>query len=148
MVGVGAVTVATRSNARQDWLAVKDWHSKGCLVKLALPRYALLRAVLDDQGSVHPAGLALEVFPLTLMGVDLPGSTTSATQCHIVIHAIILALNNSGMVTLELEPRFVYSAMSVFCDIQNHLGLLPILVTLKLFSVQQDNHIGILLNAT
>jgi hypothetical protein len=40
------------------------------------------------------------------MGVDLPGSTTSATQCHIVIHAIILAFDNSGQVTLELESYF------------------------------------------
>jgi hypothetical protein len=93
MIGVGAVCVPTGSNARQDRLAIKDWHSEGCLVKLTLPRDALFRAVLDDQGSVHPAGLALEVFPLSLMGVDLPGSTTSATQCHIVIHAIILALD-------------------------------------------------------
>jgi hypothetical protein len=67
-----------------------------------LPRNALLRAVLDDQGSMHPAGLALEVFTLPLMGVDLPSCSTSATQGHIVIHAIILALDNSGMVTLEL----------------------------------------------
>jgi hypothetical protein len=71
-----------------------------------LPRDALFRAVFDDQGSVHPAGLALEVFPLSLMGVDLPGSTASATQCHIVIHAIILAFDNSGQVTLELESYF------------------------------------------
>jgi hypothetical protein len=78
MIGVGAVCVATRSNARKDWLAVKHWDAKGCLVKLTLPREALLRAVLDDQGSMHPAGLALEVFPLSLMGVDLPGRTTSA----------------------------------------------------------------------
>jgi hypothetical protein len=96
MIGVGAVGVATGSNARQDRLAIKDWHSKGCLVKLTLPRDALLRAVLDDQGSMHPAGLALEVFPLSLMGVDFPSRTTSATQCHIVIHAIILAFDNSG----------------------------------------------------
>ena len=106
MVGVGAVCMATGSNARQDRLAIKDWHSEGCLVKLALPRYALFRAVFDDQGSVHPAGLALEVFPLAFMGVDLPGSTTSATQCHIVIHAIILAFDNSGQVTLKLESYF------------------------------------------
>jgi hypothetical protein len=52
---------------------------------------------------MHTTGLALEVFPLTLMGVDLPGSTTPATQCHIVIHAIILALDNSGQITLKLE---------------------------------------------
>ena len=71
-----------------------------------MPRYALFRAILDDQGSMHPAGLALEVFPLAFMGVDLPGSTTSATQCHIVIHAIILAFDNSGQVTLELESYF------------------------------------------
>jgi len=96
MIRVGAVCVATGSNARQDRLAIKDWHSEGFFVKLALPRDALFRAVLDDQGSVHPAGLALEVFPLAFMGVDLPGSTTSATQCHIVIHAIILAFDNSG----------------------------------------------------
>ena len=67
-----------------------------------MPRDALFRAVLDDQGSVHPAGLALEVFSLALMGVDLPGSTTPTAQSNIVIHAIILALDNSGMVTLEL----------------------------------------------
>jgi len=36
------------------------------------------------------------------MGVDLPGSTTPTAKCHIVIHAIILALDNSGMVALEL----------------------------------------------
>ena len=148
MIGVGAVGVATGSNARQDRLAIKDWHSEGCLVKLALPRDALLRAVLDDQGSVHPAGLALEVFPLSLMGVDFPSRTTSATQCHIVIHAIILAFDNSGMVTLELEPRFICGAMSVLCDIQNHLRTLPLLVALNLLSVQQDNNIGILLNTT
>ena len=71
-----------------------------------MPRDALFRAVLDDQGSVHTARLALEVFPLAFMGVDLPGSTTSATQCHIVIHAIILAFDNSGQVTLELESYF------------------------------------------
>jgi hypothetical protein len=40
---------------------------------------------------MHPTGLALEVFALALMGVDLPGRSTSATECHIVIHAIILA---------------------------------------------------------
>ena len=71
-----------------------------------MPRDALFRAVLDDQGSVHTAGLALEVFPLAFMGVDLPGSTASATQCHIVIHAIILAFDNSGQVTLKLESYF------------------------------------------
>jgi hypothetical protein len=52
---------------------------------------------------MHPAALALEVFPLAFVGVDLPGSTTPATQCHIVIHPIILALNNSGQVTLKPE---------------------------------------------
>ena len=121
MIRVGAVGVSTRSNARKDWLAVKDWDGEGCLIELALPRDALLRAVLDDQGSVHTTRLALEVFPLTLMRVDLPSCSTSATQGHIVIHAIILALNNSGMVTLELEPRFICGAMSVLCDIENHL---------------------------
>ena len=70
---------------------------------------------------MHPAGLALEVFPLSLMRVDLPGRSTSATQGHIVIHAIILALDNSGMMTLELEPRLICSAMSVFSNIENHL---------------------------
>jgi hypothetical protein len=106
MIGVGAVCVATRSNARQDRLTVKDWHSKGFFVKLTLPRDALFRAILDDQGSVHPAGLALEVFPLAFMRVDFPSSTASATQCHIVIHAIILAFDNSGQVTLKLESCF------------------------------------------
>jgi len=96
MVRIGAVTVSTRPNARQNWLAIKEWHRQGFLVKLTLPGDALFRAVLDDQGSVHTTRLALEVFPLTLMRVDLPSCSTSATQGHIVIHAIILALDNSG----------------------------------------------------
>jgi hypothetical protein len=79
MVGIGAVKVSTRSYSWQDWLAVKDRDAERLLVKVTLPRDTLLGAVLDNQGSVHPAGLALEVFSLALMGVDLPGSTTSAT---------------------------------------------------------------------
>jgi hypothetical protein len=78
MVGIGAVKVSTRPNARQDWLAVKNGDAERFLVKFTLPRDALLRAILDDQGSVHPTGLALEVFTLTLMGVDFPSRTTSA----------------------------------------------------------------------
>ena len=79
MVGIGAVKVSTRSYSWQDWLSVKDRDAERLLVKVPLPRYALFRAILNNQGSVHPAGLALEVFSLALMGVDLPGSTTSAT---------------------------------------------------------------------
>jgi hypothetical protein len=79
MVGIGAVKVSTRSYSWQDWLAVKDRDAERLLVKVPLPRDALLGAILDNQGSVHPARLALEVFSLALMGVDLPGSTTSAT---------------------------------------------------------------------
>jgi hypothetical protein len=78
MVRVGAVEVSTRPNARQDWLAVKNWDGESFPVKVALPRDALFGSVFDDQSSVHPAGLALEVFALALMGVDLPGRSTSA----------------------------------------------------------------------
>ena len=42
MVGVGAVKVSTRPSAWQDWLAVKNRDGERELVKLALPRYALL----------------------------------------------------------------------------------------------------------
>ena len=74
---------------------------------------------------MHPAGLALEVFSLSLMGVDLPGCTTSAAQGNIVIHAIILAfvifVEDSGMVALKGEPSFVCHAMPVFGYVHNHL---------------------------
>jgi hypothetical protein len=79
MVGIGAVKVSTRSYSWQYWLAVKDRDSKGFFIKLTLPRDALLRAILNNQGSMHPAGLTLEVFSLALMGVDLPGRSASAT---------------------------------------------------------------------
>jgi hypothetical protein len=78
MVRVGAVEVSTRPNARQDWLAVKNWDGEGFPVKVSLPRDALLGSVFDDQSSVHSAGLALKVFALALMGVDLPGRSASA----------------------------------------------------------------------
>ncbi len=131
MVRIGAVTVSTRPNARQDWLPIKEWHRQGFLVKLTLPGDALLRAVFDDQGSMHTTRLALEVFPLTLMCVDLPGCSTSATQGHIVIHAIILALDNSGQVTLEPESYFTQATLSVLCDLHNHPGLLPLELVLS-----------------
>jgi hypothetical protein len=41
MVGIGAVKVSTRPNARQDWLAVKNGDAESFLVKVTLPRYAL-----------------------------------------------------------------------------------------------------------
>jgi hypothetical protein len=102
MVGVGAVKVSTRPNAWQDWLAVKKRDGKRFLVKLALPRDTLLGAILDDQGSVHPTRLTLEVFSFTLMRIDLPCRTASAAQGNIVIHSIILAFHNSGQVALKL----------------------------------------------
>jgi hypothetical protein len=91
MVGVGAVKVSTRPSAWQDWLAVKNGDGKRELVELTLPRYALLGSILDDQSLMHPTGLALEVFTLTLLGVDLPSRATPTAQSNIVIHAIILA---------------------------------------------------------
>jgi hypothetical protein len=78
MVGIGAVEVSTRPNAWQDWLAVKNRDGESFLVEVALPRNTFLGAVLDNQGSVHSAGLALEVFTLTLVRVDLPGRSASA----------------------------------------------------------------------
>jgi hypothetical protein len=78
MVGIGAVKVSTRPNARQDWLAVKNRDAERFLVKVTLPRDALFRSILDDQGSVHPARLTFEVFPLAFVGVDFPSRTTSA----------------------------------------------------------------------
>jgi hypothetical protein len=100
MVGVGAVKVSTRPCAWQDWLAVKNRDSERELVKLSLPGYALLRAILDDESLVHPTGLALEVFTLALLGVDLPSRATPTAQSNIVIHAIILA-DHSGKVSLK-----------------------------------------------
>jgi hypothetical protein len=78
MVRVGAVEVSTRPNAWQDWLAVKNWDGERFPVKVPLPRDALLGAVFDNQSSVHSAGLALEVFTLTLVRVNLPGRSASA----------------------------------------------------------------------
>jgi hypothetical protein len=78
MVGIGAVEMPTSSSSYQYRLAFKHWDTEGCFVKISLPGDALFRAVLDDQGSVHPAGLALEVFTLALMRVDLPSRSTSA----------------------------------------------------------------------
>ena len=78
MVGIGAVKVSTGSNARKDWFPVKNRDGKRLPVKITLPRDTFLRAVFDNQSSVHSAGLALEVFPFTLVRVDLPGRTASA----------------------------------------------------------------------
>ena len=70
--------MSTRSYARQYRLAVKDWDGKGSLVELALPGDTLLGPVLNNQGPVHSAGLALEVFSLPLMRVNLPGRAAAA----------------------------------------------------------------------
>jgi hypothetical protein len=79
MVGIGTVAMPTRPNAGKNRLAIEDWNGKGSLVKIALPRDTLLRPILDNQGSVHPAGLALEVFSLSLLRVDFPSRSASAT---------------------------------------------------------------------
>ena len=78
MIRIRAVKVSTRSYSRQDRLPVKDWNCEGSFVKLALPRDTLLRAILNNQGPVHTAGLTLEVFPLPLMSVNLPGRAAAA----------------------------------------------------------------------
>jgi hypothetical protein len=78
MVGIGTVEMPTRPNAGQDRLAVKDWNSESILVEISLPRNTLFGAILDDQGPVHPTGLALEVFSFPLMRVDLPSRSASA----------------------------------------------------------------------
>jgi hypothetical protein len=78
MVGIGAVAMPTSPIAYQYRLAFKHWDTEGCLVKISLPGDALLGSILDDQGSVHPTGLALEVFTLALVRVDLPSRSTSA----------------------------------------------------------------------
>jgi hypothetical protein len=149
MVGIGAVKVSTRPNAWQDWLAVKNGDGKCFLVELALPRYALLRPILDNQGSVHPTGLALEVFTLAFMRIDLPCCTASAAQSNIVIHPIILAFNDSGQVALKLQSYLTESAMPIFCDLHYHPALLPIKLVLgNGNSVKQNNSICILLNST
>jgi hypothetical protein len=146
MIGIGAVAMPTRPNARQDWLAVKDWNTECSLVKISLPRDALLRAILDDQGSVHTTGLALEVFTLAFMRIDLPSCSTSATECHIVIHTISLP-NHSGKVALKLECDFTESTMSVLSDLHYHLALLPIkLIFFSPNAMKQDNGISILLD--
>jgi hypothetical protein len=125
MIGIGAVAMPTRPNARQYWLAVKDWNTECSLVEISLPRDALLRAILDDQGSVHTTGLTLEVFTLAFMRIDLPSCSTSATECHIVIHPISLP-NHSGKVALKLECDFTESTMSVLGYLHYHLALLPV----------------------
>jgi hypothetical protein len=78
MIGIRAVGMPTRPNAGENRLAVKDWNCKGSLVKISLPRDTLLGPILDNQGSVHPAGLALEVFSLPLLRVDFPSRSASA----------------------------------------------------------------------
>jgi hypothetical protein len=100
MVGVGAVKVSTRPSAWQDWLAVKNGDGKRELVELTLPRDTLLGSVLDDESLMHPTGLALKVFTLALLGIDLPSRATPTAQSNIVIHAIILA-DHSGKVSLK-----------------------------------------------
>jgi hypothetical protein len=148
MIGIGAVAMPTSPSAYQYRLAFKHWDTEGCSVKISLPRDALLGSILDDQGSVHSTGLALEVFTLSLMRINLPSCSTSATECHIVIHPIILA-NHSGKVALKLQGDFSESTMSVLSYLHYHLALLPIeLIFLGSDSMQQDNSISILLNAT
>jgi hypothetical protein len=78
MVGVGAIKVSTRPSAWQDWLAVKNRDGERELVELTLPGDTLLGSILDDESLVHPTGLALEVFTLALLGIDLPSRATSA----------------------------------------------------------------------
>jgi hypothetical protein len=79
MIGIRAVGMPTRPKAGEHRLAVKDWNCKGSLVKISLPRDTLLGPILDNQGSVHPAGLALEVFSLSLLRVNFPSRSASAT---------------------------------------------------------------------
>jgi hypothetical protein len=79
MIGIGTVAMPTRPNAGENRLAVKDWNGKGSLVKISLPRDTLLRPILNNQSSVHPAGLTLEVFSLPLLRVDFPSRSASAT---------------------------------------------------------------------
>jgi hypothetical protein len=78
MIGISAVGMPTRPNAGENRLAVKDWNSKGSLVKIALPWNTLFGLILDNQSSVHPTGLALKVFSLSLLRVDFPSRSTSA----------------------------------------------------------------------
>jgi hypothetical protein len=78
MIGIGAVAMPTSPIAYQYRLAFKHWDTEGCLVKISLPGDALLGSILDDQGSVHPTGLAFEVFTLAFMRIDLPSCSTSA----------------------------------------------------------------------
>jgi hypothetical protein len=98
---------------------------------------------------VHPTGLALEVFSLSLVCVDFPSRSTSAAQGHIVIHPIILSFNNSGQVALELEANLTQCSMPIFCDLHDHPTLLPIMLVLSNRDAMKQNHsISILLNAT
>ena len=148
MVGIGAIAMPTSSSSYQYRLAFKHWDTEGCFVKISLPWDALIGSILDDQGSVHPTGLALEVFTLSLMRIDLPSCSTSATECHIVIHPISLP-NHSGKVALKLECDFSESTMSVLSYLHYHLALLPLeLIILSSNSMKQDNSISILFNTT
>ena len=79
MIGICTVAMPTRPNAGKHRLAVKDWNSKGSLVKIALPRDTLFGPILNNQGPVHTTGLALEVFSLSLLRVDFPTRSASAT---------------------------------------------------------------------
>jgi hypothetical protein len=75
---------------------------------------------------VHTARLALEVFTLAFLRIDLPGSATPTAQSNIVIHPIILAFYDSGQVAFELESYLTECAMPVLCDLHNHPALLPV----------------------
>jgi hypothetical protein len=98
---------------------------------------------------VHTTGLALEVFTLAFMRIDLPCRTASAAQSNIVIHPIILAFYNSGQVALELESYLTECAMPILCDLHNHPTLLPVVLVFRnRNSMKQNNSIRILLNAT
>ena len=60
----------------------------------------------------------------------------------------VYLLYHSGKVALELESKLLGDTVTVLSHIHNDLRLLPLLVSLDMDSMKQNNHIGILLNAS
>jgi len=84
---IAAIKVAAVSDARQDWLALKNRLGESFGVKVALPRQALGVAVFDDEGLAHSA-IGAPNARLRLVELDAPNMSAAITNRLILFHRI------------------------------------------------------------
>jgi hypothetical protein len=72
-------------------LPIKNWFRERVLVKVTLPRHALVFAVFDNHALLHTAAVAAQVFLLTLFSVDSPSATAPTANGFVFMHVPTLS---------------------------------------------------------